>query len=247
MAATDNLISLHAREEELRARSLAVIEGDAALSDHWNLVAEAMSLIWAFTHDHICGSNDELGIQLLGIRLFNAAAASIKLAMAGYYQGAFGHIRDVIETSFLVDYLTTFPEEIDEWRQADRKRRMSHFGAARIRAELDKRDGYTSGERKKIYDLISEHATHPSFPGVTLTTSGPANMAQVGPFFDEQKLRSWLGEMAIRLSSGVLVLPQPDGRDMEYLFATQHYLQVANSWWPKYRGTKPAMPSPVST
>ena len=38
MAATDNLTSLHKHEEELRARSLAAIEADAALSDHWHLL-----------------------------------------------------------------------------------------------------------------------------------------------------------------------------------------------------------------
>jgi hypothetical protein len=157
------------------------------------------------THDHVHGSEDELALQLLGIRLFNAAGASIKLALSGYYQKAFDQLRDVIETSFLVDYLSTYPAEIDEWRRADRKKRMSHFGPARIRNALDKRDGYTSGERKRIYEIISEYATHASYPGVTLTTTGPVNMAQVGPFFDEQKLRSWLGEMALRLSPAALV------------------------------------------
>jgi len=52
MAATDNLTSMHKHEEELRASSLAAIEADAALSDHWNLVAEAMNAVYAFTHDH---------------------------------------------------------------------------------------------------------------------------------------------------------------------------------------------------
>jgi hypothetical protein len=75
------------------------------------------------------------------IRLFNAAGASIKLALSGYYQKAFDQVRDVIETSFLVDYLSTYPAEIDEWRRADQKKRMSQFGAARIRSALDKRDG----------------------------------------------------------------------------------------------------------
>jgi hypothetical protein len=50
MAATDNLNSLHKREEEFRAQSLETIKADAALSDHWNLVAEAMNAIYAFTH-----------------------------------------------------------------------------------------------------------------------------------------------------------------------------------------------------
>jgi hypothetical protein len=246
MAATDNLISLHAGEEQLRTRSLAAIEGDAALSDHWNLVAEAMNAIYAFTHDHVHGSEDELALQLLGIRLFNAAGAAIKLALSGYYQKAFHQIGDVIETSFLVDYLKTHPQEIDEWRRADRKKRMSHFGAGRIRTVLDKRDGYTSGERKRIYDLISEYATHASYPGVTLTTTRAANMAQVGPFFDEQKLRSWLGEIALRLSLAPLVLLHPDGSDMRLLITTTHYVQVANEWWSKYRRMKPQAASPAS-
>jgi hypothetical protein len=240
MAATHNLTALHNLAEQLRASSLATITADAALSDHWNLVAEAMNAIWAFTHDHVHRSENELALQLLGIRLFNAAGASIKLALSGYYQKAFDQLRDVIETSFLVDYLLTNPAEIDEWRRADPKKRMSQFGAARIRSALDKRDGYTSGERKRIYGIFSEYATHASYPGVTLITKGPDNMAQVGPFFDEQKLRSWLGEMAMRFSpAALLLLPNPDGSDMKLLETQIHYMRVVNEWWPKYRGTKP--------
>jgi hypothetical protein len=40
--------------------------------------------------------------------------------------------------------------------------------------------------------LISEAASHASYPGISLTTTGPANTAQVGPFFDEKKLATWL-------------------------------------------------------
>jgi len=224
--ATDNLTSLHQHEEGMRARSLAAIEADAGLSDHWSLVAEAMSAIYAFTHDHVHESENELTLQYLGIRLFNVAGTSIKLALSGYYQNAFGQLRDMIETSFLVDYLSTYPEKIDEWKRADKKKRISHFGAGVIRNALDKRDGYTSGERKRIYDVISELASHASYQGISLTTTGPDNMAQVGPFFDDKKLASWLG-------------PNPSGRDMNFLMAQRHYLKVVNTWWSKYRGAKP--------
>jgi hypothetical protein len=162
MSAIDNLTSLHEHEEKLRVRSVAAIEGDAALSDHWHLVAEALNVIYAFTHDHSPGSENELTLQYLGIRLFNAAGASVKLALSGYYQKAFDHLRDVIETSFLVDYLSTYPEKIGEWKGADKKKRISKFGPGIIRIALDKRDGYASGERKRIYDLISELASHAS-------------------------------------------------------------------------------------
>ena len=80
-----------------------------------------MNAIYAFTHDHVHGSEDELTLQYLGIRMFNAGGASIKLALSGYYQKAFHHVRDVLETSFLVDYLSTYPEKIDKWRRADKK------------------------------------------------------------------------------------------------------------------------------
>ena len=114
-----------------------------------------MNAIWAFTHDHLHGSENELTLQYLGIRLFNAAGASIKLALSGYYQRAFDQVRDVIETYFLVDYLSTYPEKIDEWKLADKKKRISHFGPGIIRNALDKRDGHMSGERKRIlrFDL----------------------------------------------------------------------------------------------
>jgi hypothetical protein len=239
MSAIDNLVSLHNQEEELRAKSLEAIKGDATLSDHWNLVAEAMNVIYAFTHDHIHESENELTLQYLGIRLFNAAGASIKLALSGYYQAAFHQVRDVIETQFLVDYLSTYPEKIDEWRRADKRKRVALFGAGIIRNALDKRDGYTSRERKRIYDLISELASHASYLGISLTTTGSANIAPVGPFFDGKKLKVWLYEIAMRLSHAGLVLSSdPEGHDLNLLATRMHYLQLVNTWWSKYPGLK---------
>ncbi len=236
MAAIDNLTSLHKHEEELRAQSLAEIQAKADLSDHWTLIAEAMNAIYAFTHDHVHGSENELTLQYLGIRLFNAAGASIKLAMSGYYQKAFDQLRDVIETYFLVDYLSTYPEKIAEWKAADKKKRIADFGPGKIRNALDARDGYSSGERKKIYDLISEYASHASYPGITLTTRGPANMAQVGPFFDKDKLAMWLYEMALRVShAAVILVSNPEGDDRPLLATRQQYLAVVNKWYATYR------------
>ena len=104
MHPTDNLNSLHTHEEELHAKSLAIIKADAKLSDHWTVVSEAMNVIYAFSHDHLHQSDNELTLQYLGIRLFNAAGASIRLALSGYYQKAFDQVRDILETYFLVDY-----------------------------------------------------------------------------------------------------------------------------------------------
>jgi hypothetical protein len=162
--ATENLHSLHRHEEDLRAKSLEAINARADLREHFELVSEAMNVIYAFSHDHAHGNDDELTLQLLGIRLFNAAGASVKLAFSGYYQKAFDAIRDILETYFLADFLTTYPEKIKDWKAADKKARIAHFGPGIIRNALDKRDGFSSGARKKIYDLLSELASHASYP-----------------------------------------------------------------------------------
>jgi hypothetical protein len=237
MKAADNLVGLHRFEENLRVNSLAAIDADPAMSDHWNFIAEAMNAIHAFTHDHVHRSEDELTLQYLGIRLFNTAGASIKLALSGYYQKAFHQVRDVLETSFLVDYLSTYPEKIDKWRRADKKARIVHFGPGVIRSALDRRDGYTSGGRTRIYGLISELASHPTYSGISPTTSGPEDMAHIGPFFDQKKLAVWLQEMALRLSPAALALmPAAENSDLELLATRMHYLRVLNAWWVKYRG-----------
>ena len=128
MNPTNNVQSLHEHEEKLRAMSLEAIRNDAALTDHLDLVSEAMNGIYAFAHDHQHQSDDELTLQFIGIRLFNAAGAAVKLGLSGYYQKAFDQVRDILETYFLADYLTTYREKIAAWKVADKKTRIAISG-----------------------------------------------------------------------------------------------------------------------
>jgi len=197
-----------------------------------------MNVIYTFAHDHAHQSDNELTLQLLGIRLLNAAAASVKLALSGYYQKAFHQVRDIVETYFLVDYLTTYPEKIAEWKVADKRARIVHFGPGVIRNALDKRDGYSSGARKGIYDLISEYASHASYWGFSLVMN-EKNLGEVGPFFDEKKLAAWLAELATRLShAAVILVSNHEGKDLNLLATRAHYLDVVNAWTAKYLSKK---------
>lgn len=229
-----NLRTLHGEEEKLRERSLALINQRPELFDHLAIVAEAMDVIWAFSHDHTRESEDELTIQFFGIRLFNATAASIKLALSGYYQKAFDQVRDVIETGFLVDYLTTHPSEIATWRAADKKGRKKRFGPDTIRKALDQRDGYTGEKRKMIYDLISEVASHASFKGFALLANKDTNLGEMGPFFDETKLAAWLQELAKHLGAFANILVPTQSNDLRLLGAQAHYLHALQGWMAKY-------------
>jgi hypothetical protein len=70
--------------------------------------------------------------------------------------------------------------------------------------------------------------------------TGADNLVQVGPFFDENKLKVWMNEMAIRLSHAAIVLTSnPEGIDLQLLNTRTHYLEVCDEWWSKYRGMKP--------
>lgn len=68
-------------------------------------------------------------------------------------------------------------------------------------------------------------------------------MAQVGPFFDKDKLAMWLYEMVMRVSHAAMILTEkPEGNDLVLLATQQHYLTVVNAWWAKYRNMKPQAP-----
>jgi hypothetical protein len=125
----ENLHSLHKHEEEIRVKSLEAINADRALDDHLNIISEAMNLIYVFSHDYHHQDDDELTYQLFGVRLFNAAGASIKLALSGYYQKAFDHVRDILETYFfgrLSHDAFRQAQRMEKGRQEAAAKRLSH-------------------------------------------------------------------------------------------------------------------------
>jgi hypothetical protein len=56
-------------------------------------------------------------------------------------QIAFSGLRDFLETFFLVDYLVSFPEKIQEWKIADEKQLRKEFGPAAVRVARGREDG----------------------------------------------------------------------------------------------------------
>jgi hypothetical protein len=238
---SNNLTSLHGEEERLRAETLAHIERKEELKDHLYVTGEAMNIIWGLTHDHPHKDDDELTVQFLGIRLFNSAAASIKLAFSGYYQNAFQHLRDILETYFLLDYLRSNPDKLAIWKGADRKQLMKEYGPAAIRAALDRRDGLKEQKRKAIYDLISAHATHATYKGFWLTTKN--QLGEIGPFFSEDNLLAWMQEAAKMLTHAAVIYGTYfEGLSLELLRLKEQYLEDLGAWRRKHLEPKPPTP-----
>jgi hypothetical protein len=61
------------------------------------------------------------------------------------------------------------------------------------------------------------------------------NLGQVGPFFDSEKLKMWLEELAKRLGHGAIILLSDfEGEDHVLDLTRKHYLEFFNAWARKY-------------
>lgn len=162
-----------------------------------------MSVVFMFTNDHNAASQDQKTVQLIGIRLFNAAASGIKLALSGYYQPAFHQVRDILEIGFLLDFFRRWPQRIELWETSDRGVRRQHFDPVVIRKALDQDDGDESRGRETQYRKLSELASHLTPQGFVMTVRG--TFAEFGPFVDAPRLLAWLHEAILRLGPSVVM------------------------------------------
>src|SRR3546814_9954034 len=125
-ALPQNLTNLHIAEELLRDKALDIVVKDERLKLHITVVEAAMDLIDVF-RQFDTSDEDIKVIQVLGMRIFNALGAALKLSLSGYHQNSALILRDILETTFLIDYFSSNPEKIKCWRSADKKIRMKEF------------------------------------------------------------------------------------------------------------------------
>ena len=78
-------------------------------------------------------SNDELIIQRLAVRCFNSGAASLRLARSGYYQPCLAIIRDIIETTMLLQLFAETPAAVGEWSAMTVTEREKKFSPYQVR------------------------------------------------------------------------------------------------------------------
>jgi hypothetical protein len=171
-----------------------------------------------------------LVVLRLGVRLFNDAGAALKCARAGYWQPAFAILRDLMETTWLLDYFRIEPARIERWRTSDYRVRQKEFKGPVVREAVNRGQPST---RHQVYSDYSEGAAHPSPEGFALIS--PNDVTNIGPFPDEVRLRVFLREMASIFLDGALtfnaILP---GRDGEMLRATVSLIRAAEVWTSKY-------------
>jgi hypothetical protein len=192
----ENFDLLHQGEEFIRARSKEAIQASETLLRHFNMVADSMNLIDYFARSFHHKSEDQLIVQLLGIRLFNGSASAVRDMLAGYYQNSVMQQRDLLEVSFLLDYFGTNPALIVEWKASTESERNKKFGAFQVRKSLDDRDAFTERKREAHYKLLCNLGAHASYQGFQMLQPVAGGVAHCGPYFAEPALNAAAGELA---------------------------------------------------
>lgn len=239
----ENLESLYKHEEEIRKQSIFEINKDPRLVDHLEIVHASLDMIYNLNMLYDSQTDDELTIQFLGTRLFNSIVASLKLLLAGYYQMSFMMQRDILETGFLLDFLSIEPSKISDWKNISNKERSEKYGPSIIREALDARDGFEEKKRGQRYQQMCEYAAHPAYPGFKLLA--PQGMVKIGPFFSSTYLMSALKGLAMYVPNFTttyishfnvrqLCLGLPRKKLKPFLDADVDFLDKVRAWCAKY-------------
>lgn len=225
-------------EDEIRQRSKASIEASENLSLHASMIERAMNMLNYMSRRRPHADADELVLQMLAARLFNSGASAVKLMMSGYYQSAVMVMRDILETTFLLDYFRSNPREITTWCKCDERTRHRKYGAMKIRIALDDRDGFTERKREAAYNLLCQLGTHPTYTGFQMLQSKGSNLVNVGPFFDETSLDAVISELAKTMMQAGAQANHFDSTNIEDHRASVNYLIAQADWSDYFFGTK---------
>jgi hypothetical protein len=230
-----NILSLHAGEETLYARSLQMVEGHADLLDHLDLTERAMDVM-DLLRQHYQADEDEKAITYLAIRTFNGFATAWKLMASGYYQNATLILRDVLETTNLVNAFHVDRALIAAWRNADRRTLKRDFSPAAVRKILDNAAGQGKSRREDIYIMFSTLAGHPTLAGIAMLR--PKGMdAHMGPFSDLSALRAVMEEMGkLAAQSGLALVLYLDTDRPAANAAAHHFLRGVMDYSGNYVG-----------
>ncbi len=190
----ENLRELFKEESRLRSLHIDVIGKSLLLQRHVKMMHDSMDVITACIRQCETKNQDSLTVQMLGLRLQSSIAASFTLTTSGYFQAAGQLVRDVTETSFLLDYFRIHPEEIAQWRAADQEARRAKYAPRKIRSVLNKNDGIVHGERDRIYKLLSTYATHPTHEGFSLNLTED-RLGRSSPCYDDKLFRAMIEEI----------------------------------------------------
>jgi hypothetical protein len=237
----ENLNRLHGGEEALRAETLRRISETPNLVMHLGMVERTMDLIYHLLDGADPNDCDGIAVRMLGIRVFNGLAVTLKLLLSGYYQASALQLRDVLETVFLLDFFQSDRSLIAQWRNLPDKERRRKFAPAAVRKSLDKRDQFTSGKRDAAYDLFCRLAAHPNPDGATMLipVKGSTDM-HCGPFLEFEGMKAVLQESVVcAVQAGICLRRLLKSRTLDQLRAAVEFFETYNEWFQRIYNVAP--------
>ncbi|WP_312315627.1 hypothetical protein [Stenotrophomonas sp.] len=190
-----NFLLLHAGEEQLFSRTSQLIASYSDLSDHLDISERAMDVM-DMLRQHYHNDDNQRTISQLAMRAFNHMASAWKLTSTGYYQAAGILLRDLVETTYLVNAFLEDDSLISKWRTADRRTLLREFSPFAVRKILEDAAGGERSRREQIYSKFSNLAGHPTPQGFAMLRPNGMD-SQIGPFSDVTALRALLEEMGM--------------------------------------------------
>jgi hypothetical protein len=184
----------------------AAVRANTNLCKHVHMINMSLDFIDRVLRAHTHRSTDELMVLRLAVRCFNSGSAALRLARMGYYNQCLSLIRDIMETTLLLDLFGREPSSIREWTNASEKERNHKFGALRVRfrlEELDREGGGEPVDREKTYKRFCTYGTHASPESFVLIS--PNAMTQIGPFPDVGRLTAMVEEIVQHLNFATIV------------------------------------------
>lgn len=217
-------------EQAIRDQSKAAIAASEDLSLHARMIERSLNVLYYMAQRRPHVDEDDLVMQMLTVRLFNSGASTMKLLMGGYYQTAVMVLRDILESTFLLDYFQSNPDQIKVWRECDEKTRLDKFGAGKIRTALDNRDGYKERKRAAAYALLCQLGTHPTYAGFQMMQKKGSDLVNVGPFFAQASLDAVLFELAKTImQAGSLAIQAEERSIAEYRMSVE-FMTLRADW-----------------
>lgn len=229
---------LHDGELQIREQSIAAVENDPEMMDHFELLEATMDTLNLFS-TRTLENLDQETVQMLGSRIFNDLASANGQLLRGYYQIAAAIQRDVMEIVFLLDMFLRDRSKIKQCRESDRKTRREEFEPVKVRKFLDTLDGFTERKREKAYKMFCEYAAHPTYAGFGLMGSKGGQL-KIGPFFDVPLMKAVLVELALLAAQAgsKFAMFFDVGNDIGAIKTNLHRMETTALWMERYFGLK---------
>ena len=199
-SAFENLRSIWNAEDRLIEWAVELLHREPYLIEHIELIECFMNAVDS-ARQALPKNDRNTALCGLFLRAFDAASHGLRAAMSGNYAGSAMYARDLLETSFLLNYLLDDEARPVEWLNADQRTLSKKYTPIEIRKKLDERDGFKKLRRHEHYSNLSKLGVHPTPQSFAMKRDG-TRMLNGGPFKHEDLLKGCVEEIA----KGILLL-----------------------------------------